>query len=304
MLILSDTTKEGALNGVNLWLFTLVPTLLPFMIISSVIMETGSYTLISSLLAPVMKHLFKLPKASGFPFIMGLLSGFPMGSKITADMVKTGVLSVLEGNILLTFCNNISPPFIISYLVSYILKINGTSVLFITAIMIISPIFTGIITARLLPLIVRKKHTSPIKSVPAVLLTGINNVTPDKSKRSLVDSCIFNSFENILKLGGYIIIFTIFCNILSIPVNKPYLYCIISGILEITSGLNSFFFMPVNTSVILSACILTAFGGLCAIAQTYAMINGSGLSLKIYIAGKFLNSAIVFCLMSIFLSLT
>lgn len=298
MLVTSELTKSSALTGLNLWLFTLVPTLLPFMIVSSVIMETNSHKIITFFLSPVMKHLFRLNEAAGYPFFMGLLCGFPMGSKITADMVSKGELSVLQGNILITFCNNISPAFIMGYMIPVVLKLSGPLSLGITCIMFLSPVLSGIILSRLI-----LRLSAHISGNASIHNNGRHDASPSSRPYSLIDTCILKSFENIIKLGGYIIIFTIICGIITPLINNDFILCTLSGFLEITSGLNWFFSMSCDKTVLLTVCVLTSFGGLCSIAQTYSMINRSGLSIKIYILGKFFNSLVTLIMIILYYEL-
>lgn len=293
MLSASDLTKASALKGLNLWLFTLVPTLLPFMIISSVIMETGSYKIITFFMRPIMTKLFHLDENSGYPLFMGLLCGFPMGSKITADMVSKGYLSVHHGNILITFCNNISPAFIIGYMISHVLGLSGPDACVIIAAMFLGPIISGIIMSRLL-LRFFSSHSCDKKA----MLPNTGERKETVHGFAIIDVCILKSFENIIKLGGYIIIFTIICGMITPFIDNEFFNAAMSGILEITSGLNSFSSIRCDKTVILTVCVLTSFGGLCSIAQTYSMINRSGLSLKIYILGKLAGSLVTFILVS------
>ncbi len=293
MLFNPNITKSASLTGLNLWFFTLIPTLLPFMIISSIIMETGGYHYISFFLKPIMKYLFGLPQQTGYPFFIGLLCGFPMGSKITADMVLKKEISVRDGEILLTFCNNISPAFIISFLVSYVLGLNGYNAIAIITIMFISPIISGVIFSRL---IFKSSSNS----------TSIYNISYINTYKSgnIMDTCIIQSFENIIKLGGYTILFTILSQFITNFINNSYLRCVISGLLEITSGLDTFSNTLISkTNLITTTCLLTSFGGLCSIAQTFSMINKTNLRLKVYICGKILNTIVTFTLTVIYCSI-
>lgn len=298
MLSMPDIIKSGALDGLNLWLFTLVPTLLPFMIISSVIMETGSYSVISCALRRIMHLLFRLPADAGYPFLMGLLCGFPMGSKITADMVNAGSLSVHDGNILITFCNNISPPFIISYLAAYVLRLPPDDMLFVCTVMFAAPVLTGIVTSRTVSLLFGKSSASPARAANDI--HTLSAAGCEHPRRNIIDSAILGSFESIVRLGGYIILFTILCHVLASVITSPLCCCMLSGLLEITSGLSYFAAMPISSGIVTASCTLTSFGGLCALAQTCSMIHGSRLHIGIYIYGKVINSFITFITLYIY----
>ena len=60
-----------------------------------------------------MRPLFNVPGESAYAFIMGLISGYPVGAKIVTDLRKTNLCSKDEGERMLCFTNNSGPLFII-----------------------------------------------------------------------------------------------------------------------------------------------------------------------------------------------
>ena len=65
--------------------------------------------------APFFKVVFGLSPGGAYVFLLGLLTGYPMGAKLTADLYYAGKISRQEAEYLLTFCNNPSPAFLITY---------------------------------------------------------------------------------------------------------------------------------------------------------------------------------------------
>ena len=105
----------AARNGLKLWLETLLPTLLPFMILTGILVHTDWITKILQPTAPFFKVVFGLSPGGAYVFLLGLLTGYPMGAKLTADLYYAGKISRQEAEYLLTFCNNPSPAFLITY---------------------------------------------------------------------------------------------------------------------------------------------------------------------------------------------
>ncbi len=60
-----------------------------------------------------MKPIFNLPGVSSFPFIMGLISGYPVGAKIVSDLYEKKLCTKEEAERMLSFTNNSGPLFII-----------------------------------------------------------------------------------------------------------------------------------------------------------------------------------------------
>ena len=117
LLYFPQEVFAGASDGLLLWFQVIIPTLLPFIIISNLMINTSAIHILSKLLEPLLSRLFGVSDYGTFAILTGFLCGYPMGSKVTADMIREGYISIEEGQYLLSFCNNTSPMFIISYLV-------------------------------------------------------------------------------------------------------------------------------------------------------------------------------------------
>lgn len=60
-----------------------------------------------------MKPIFNVPGIGAYAFIMGIISGYPVGAKIVTEFRKNGECSKVEAERLLSFTNNSGPLFII-----------------------------------------------------------------------------------------------------------------------------------------------------------------------------------------------
>ena len=117
--------REGfasAKEGMTLWLNTLLPTLLPFMILTGILIHTGGIEKLLTPLAPVFRFLLGVDVYGGYVFLLGMLCGYPMGAKLASDLYEAGKISRSEAHYLTTFCNHASPAFVITYLGQHCLK--------------------------------------------------------------------------------------------------------------------------------------------------------------------------------------
>lgn len=287
LLYFNSLAKEGTLRGLLLWFNNVLPTLFPFMIVTSFIMETEAYRPLIYLLSKPVSLLFGISGNAAYPILVGFLCGFPMGSKITADMVKKGNLTVTEGNILLSFCNNVSPPFILYFILNYTLKIVGIHVKKYLLVMFLSPFITGVIMSKIiLHKSLSLKTNNPISY----------NTVKSENDISIIDKCILGSALSQIKLCGYIIIFSILCCFIRQYIHNYYICCILVGTLEITTGLNMICNLPFSFYKLALALCISSFGGICTLFQTYSMIKNSNLNIGIYLLGKLLNTLITFLL--------
>ena len=107
LLLFPNTAFLSARNGILLWFQKILPCLLPFCILSSLILAA---------------NMIPLKKPSIYVMIAGFLFGFPMGAKTAADMVKQKKISPKQASNLIPICNMFSPVFISSYFVEQSIK--------------------------------------------------------------------------------------------------------------------------------------------------------------------------------------
>lgn len=285
MLLFPARVFAGASKGLLLWFHSVIPTLLPFMILSAVLIKTQAIHWIARLSGPMFRRLFAVSDHGSFAVIAGFLCGYPMGSRVTADLLREKHISFREAGYLLSFCNNASPVFIISYIVQQNLKREDFLVPALT-ILFLSPFLTSLLFRRL-PLYTRftaRKTTSP---------EAISESFPDKEE-NLLDVCIMNSFESVVKIGGYMILFSVILSLAEMftPALLPVRNLLLSS-LEITNGIALICSGTSDPQTAFFFCMVTAsFGGWCAIAQTRCMIAGTGLSIIPYMIEKLATASV------------
>lgn len=273
---------EASTTGLLLWFHTIIPTLLPFIILSNVIIRLDAMSYLTWFLSPVLTRLLGISKNGCYAVITGFLCGYPMGSKVTADLVSEGQISMAEGQYLLDFCNNVSPMFIISFIVTVSLQ-NTALIMPFLVILYASPLLTALV---LNPFYRRRMAHA-----------GLLPHQTQKASRlqinfKIIDASIMNGFETVTKLGGYIILFAIIAKMVSsLPIPSEALKCLSTGIFEITNGIQATAASSIpDTLKQLMILGVTSFGGLSSIAQTESMIKDSGLSILKYIGAKLLST--------------
>src|SRR5690625_2743361 len=112
LILYPQEVFEASIQGLNLWWEIVFPALLPFFIMSELLISLGAISIIGVLFEPIMRPLFNVPGAGSLALIMGLASGYPTGAKITAQLREEGKLSREEAERLVSFTNASSPLFI------------------------------------------------------------------------------------------------------------------------------------------------------------------------------------------------
>jgi len=113
-----------ALTGLTLWYEKMIPALLPFMILSNLLIGLGLTDSFVFFLKPFFGRLFHLNGHGIYAILTGFLCGFPMGAKVTADLYRNHLLSKTDAENLLFFCNNIGPIYFTSFVLP-LLHINN-----------------------------------------------------------------------------------------------------------------------------------------------------------------------------------
>ena len=221
---------------------------------------------------PVFKKIFHCSEAGSFCIVCGFLCGCPVGARLITLQLKENRISIDEAQYLLSFCNNLSPMFCISYGILY--AIGSTKIIPYLLIIYGSAFIYGILT--------RPARTSP------VTLWTKKQTSSTENLFLLIDVCIIDSFLILIKLCGYLILFSIINSMAELLLSgkSMYLLTAIAAFLEITNGLSIARELPLNVFRTMLCVFSLSFGGLCCIFQTSSVISDTTLSLKKYLFQK------------------
>lgn len=272
----SQTSLTYAAMGLNLWFQKMIPALLPFMILSGIMVRLKLTDKIAMVAYPLIRPLYRVRKNVCYAMLTGFLCGFPMGARVVDDLYARGMISRREGEYLLAFCNNIGPV----YFCSFVLPLLGRRKVW--------PYLFGMYGIPLLyGLALRytmfrdlSRSLKPGKKTDLVCCELPTQETSSAEKLlEVIDSSIHTSIQSILTLGGYMILFNLLNLVPHILLGKP--MSVLAPLLEITGGL-----MLLKDASPLFCLLALSFGGLSCIAQTYSCIRDSDLSIRNYIYHK------------------
>lgn len=279
LLLFPQQAVEAASNGLLLWFHTIIPTLLPFIILSSLLIKLNAIPYLTSFIFPLFHKLFGLSKNGCYAVLIGFLCGYPMGAKITADLLREEKISALEAQFLLSFCNNVSPMFSLSFIIQTSLKCPEKTI----------PVLCILYLPPFLYAFCRRRLFFPCETS----FEGKQNEPAAKNQLksisfSVIDSSIMNGFATVTKLGGYIILFSIISMIiLTIPLQGSYLKYALISLTEITCGTQTVCQSNLPEKLkFLFVLAGSSFGGFSSAAQTNSMITGTGLKIGNYLLSK------------------
>lgn len=285
--VVSISAKEGLL----LWFQVVLPALLPFLILSSVILGLGLNDSISRIVSPILTRMFGISNAGCYPVVIGMLSGYPLGAATVAEMVKRDRISRSEAQYILHFCNNASPMFILQYIGVECMGLRQP--LLILAVIYLSA-WTSAVIERLIRHLSFRNHQVPLL-----------HARQKQSLIAILDESILHGFTVLTKVGGYIILFSILVGALKQVVVIPIPFrAVLTGFLEITTGADQIMQMTIPERwrmILLTGC--TAFGGLSSVAQSASVLAETGLSIRSYLWAKLRQAIIAAGYMALLISL-
>lgn len=295
---------KSASNGLNTWFNIVVPSLLPFFIISEILIDIGFVDFIGELLEPLIKFLFNVPGVGAFSFAISIVSGYPLGTKIVSSLRQNNLISKVEADRMICFSSTSGPLFMIGAVSTGML--NNPSLI----PLIIYPHYLGAITLGFFMRFYKRTDTipSPSKIYPNKKFNPqISSIAVKSSIGSLLANSVQKSLNTIALIGGFMILYSVLVELLFIsgPFNKivhllhrsdllninlDILKGIISGLFEITTGCN--IISGINMRVINKIMIinfLIGWSGFSIHSQTLSFINSTDISSKLYILAKFFH---------------
>ncbi|MCR8641795.1 sporulation protein [Paenibacillus sp. N1-5-1-14] len=109
-----DQAFQASLNGLQVWWKYVFPALLPYFILTELLVGMGLIHGIGTLLDPLLRWTLRLPGVSGWAIAVGAISGFPTGAKATAKLRSENLIGQHEGERLLAISHLASPALVLT----------------------------------------------------------------------------------------------------------------------------------------------------------------------------------------------
>ena len=278
-LTLSGEATEYVKAGLILAVERVIPSSLPFMVISDFYIAYGRPENLRAI-RRVFEQIFGLSSVCLAPFICGNVGGFPIGAKMTSELYSQGVITRSEAERLTALSNNPSCAFIIG---GVGLGIYGD--------------------ARVGFLLLISVYTA---TAICGILTRSNSANNHLSNVNIGQS--FDFVASVKRAGmtaisiiSFISIFSAVNGIIKKRIKNAFLICLFSSVSEVTNAIKIFSEYSVSApefALTLSAFSL-GFGGVCVGLQSSVFTSSAGIKMRKYYAIKLLEgiiSAVVFSL--------
>ena len=303
---------EAAIAGLKVFWEIVFPSLLPFFVLSEIMLGMGVVHCLGVLLEPLMRPLFNVPGVGAFALSMGLAAGYPMDAVITAKFRRSGMCSRIEGERLLSFTNTADPLFIFG---AVAVGMFGRPDLGVTLAIAhyISSFTVGVIFKYYQkdPQAEEKRlHEAYQKGIIKRAIQALFRARRDDGRPfgRLMGDAVRESMATLLSIAGFIMIFSVLVRIMSVFGVTGIITPVISGILNLfgldpqlaTSVFNGILEIDLGTmaasksaaplidKVVIASWII-AWSGLSVHGQVASVIHDTDIRMTPYILARLLH---------------
>ena len=274
-LLLSDKIAHSVKSGLSLCANVIIPSVFPFIVLSDFLYANANFSLLNRT-GRFFERIFKINRIGLYPFILGILCGFPLGVKSAKELYSDGYLTKNETERLIGFCNNTGPAFLVSG-IGLGLRGNFAEGLLLYFSMAASAILTGFIFS-------------------ICENTEKTNFCLNFKKRFSLTESIKNAGYATLTICSYLTFFACIVGLLRNMIGQTPLYILLISFIEVGSASSILSKSDVFSDIITLALTSFAvgFSGFSVHLQALSYLEGTDLSTKRYFLMKITQGIISF----------
>ncbi len=310
-----EPSFQAAVRGLGIWWDVVFPALLPFIVVSEILMGTGVVHFVGVLLEPLMRPLFNVPGTGGFVLTMGFSSGYPVAAKLTTRLREQGAITRAEGERLVSFATTGDPLFVIGAVA--VGFFHSEQLGFVLAI-------THYTSAALLGVLYRfhafgQASTPPLekKRLPLIVraLKAMHRarLRDGRPFGQLMGEAVHSALQTLFMVGGFLIVFSVVIQLLTtthvtrflnaaltvllapLGVHQAFSQALVSGLFEVTLGAQAASAVPGDAGMIWKAAIASAilsWGGLSVHAQVASILSHTDIRFLPYLAARAMHAVL------------
>jgi hypothetical protein len=238
-----DAAFSAASKAALLWWTRVLPSLLPYLVASSLLLRSGLPARSPRRIAPFLL----LP--------LGLLGGYPVGAKLAGKLYRDGSLSCSDAQKTAAFCNLPNPVFLISVVATGFFHDPKTAL----------PLLLGVYGTSLLALV----------PLSRIRLSAAQKAEPPALSRDL-PAAISDGMQAILHIGGCLVFASVLGALFEstgvfrlFGASAPTARAAALGLFEMTSGANAVAGLPLSLPMRLAlSAFFLQFGGISVLLQS------------------------------------
>lgn len=292
LIVWPQRSAAAARDGLLLCYNVIIPSLFPFFVLSSLVVELGMAGYIGRIVERIMRPLFNVPGVCASALVLGLIGGYPVGAQTAVGLYEKGLCSKTEAERLLAFCNTSGPAFI--------LGVAGA----------------GIFCDSRIGILLYLVHAAAAVCVGMVFRFYKRSKTEGRDSgrapfyaqrlSTAFTGSVKNSFTAIFNICAFVVFFTVLIQMLAqagilrglaVPLAALGLPVqwgerLLTGVLEVSSGVWTLAEVGATPGSVSMAAFMLGWGGLSVHCQVLSFTGASGLSMRPYFVGKLLHGGV------------
>ena len=267
---------NGIKKGLVLFGNMLLPSLLPFLVLSELFLASGTGAMLGRMLARPLKLFFGLTEKGATALLLGALCGVPIGIISAVQLHTSGEIGDAELGRLVLLANTPSIGFLISAVGIAAFGSQEIGVLLLLATLL-ATLLTGVFL----------KLTEGDLSAPR---HAASNSEKPCSLPLLLTGAVKSSVTALLGVCGFVLLFSAISEcikkLLCDAALPQSVTALLSGVLELTAGINAATALGDPHLSLVLAAFFSGFSGLSIALQIFALTGGHGVSFWRYLAVK------------------
>lgn len=269
ILLQSEAVAEAARASLALCARSLIPALLTPLVLSGILTALSASVSLPG--AALFSKIFHLPKSGFSPFLLGLLCGFPIGAKVTAELYAENAYDAKSAARIAALSANTGPAFAVAGVGAAFFKSAKIGWL-LYLIQLSSAIILGVLDA--------KKHP----------LSHVFCEDTNKTLHFSLPDILYRSSLSLLSITGTVVFFGTFCALPSAILPNS-MNALLAAFLEVGNGAYLASGLTASLGVPLAAFAIS-FSGISVLFQNAAHLLPQGIPLSPMIGRKLMQGAI------------
>ena len=247
LLFYTSTYNQSVTDGLNACGNVLVPSLFPFLFLSTFIVESDCLSIITKRLG-IVSRILGISKNGILALILCLIGGFPVGAKTVSTLYREKKISYDEAKKLCYCCVGAGPGFMITFVGQGIFHSKALGIM----------LFFSNMAGVLFILFIHRRNTPDY--------TEINSDLPKKGIGESLVTSTEGAVKATLSMCGFVVLFIVINNLLTLV---PFWNGYFASMLEITGGMINY----ASDMRFEFVGALIGFGGICVHFQIFAIVK-------------------------------
>lgn len=290
LFLFPEYCTKGIKNGIDICVEMLIPSLFPYMVLSSFMIRSGSMNGICRFFGKPFGRLTGLPPECLTAVLFSIIGGYPVGAKCVSLLFKDGIIDRIQSRRMMYYCVCSGPAFLLTA-VGCLLIGSPTA----GAILYFSQLISTFIVMIVVGYIQKNKQSEKTKQQISQRINNsgisesfVQSVNDGASAMTGMCSMVllFSMLIGILEYSGAINYISGLLSGLGAPV---WIHSLFYGLLEVSIGCKA---VHDSTAPLWVYSAVVGFGGMCVHFQILSLTSAFRLEILRYLIARVINSVI------------